>query len=98
VLYSLRHPRGALLEMMTDGVLVLERAGRVIFTNRAATETLELGEAALTGALGLDSLGDAPRDWRSEIPGALATRWLDVRIGPNRRSLGRVGGSAGRGA
>jgi len=87
--------RGALLEMMTDGVLVLDRAGEVIFTNQAARDTLHLDGAALAGVLGVASLQEAPFELSSELAvgGPHPTCWLDVRIGP---IVDRWGARAGR--
>jgi PAS domain-containing protein len=86
--------RGALIEMMTDAVVVLDRTGRVIFGNRTA--------AAMLGADGrglVPVLGDVPSktasDWRGEsrVDTTAGPRWLDVRTGP---VLDRWGDPAGR--
>lgn len=52
--------REALLEKMADGVVVLDREGRVIFANQTARQTLPLDQDALPRALGFPSLRDAP--------------------------------------
>src|SRR5687767_11764017 len=52
--------REALLDKMTDGVLVLDRDGHVFIANEAARTTLLLDGPSLAQALGLASLSDAP--------------------------------------
>jgi PAS domain-containing protein len=86
--------REALLETMTDGVVVLDRAGRIIFANQTAHESLELTEASMAHALDVRSLRDAPWHWRAEaeFTGARARRWLDVRIDPVKDRWGTVSG------
>jgi PAS domain-containing protein len=85
--------REALLDKMTDGVLVLDRAGRVLIANEAA-RTLQLDGPSLAAALGLASLGDVPAQWSAEVQ--LGTggvrRWLDVRIDPVRDRWGTLAG------
>jgi len=85
--------REALLDKMTDGVLVLDREGRVIIANQAA-RTLKLDGPWLAGALGLSSLGDAPEQWRAEaqVGSEPARQWLDVRIDPIRDRWGALAG------
>ncbi len=75
---------GALVKMMGDGVIVVDRSGRIVFSNETATDTLELDAAALAVALGVVTLADAPVDWRGEalVPGRRARRWVDLRVGP----------------
>ena len=86
--------REALLETMTDGVVVLDRAGCIIFANQTARESLEMTEASMARALAVRSLRDAPWHWRAEaeFTGARAKRWLDVRIDPVRDRWGTVSG------
>jgi N-terminal 7TM region of histidine kinase/PAS domain len=86
--------REALLETMTDGVVVLDPAGRIIFANQTARESLELTEASMAHALDVRSLRDAPWHWRAEaeFTGARARRWLDVRIDPVKDRWGTVSG------
>ncbi len=85
--------REALLDRMTDGVLVLDRDGRVIIANEA-TRTLQLDGPNLAGALGLASLSDVPEQWSAEVQvGTGAVRpWLDVRIDPVRDRWGALAG------
>ena len=84
----------ALLDRMTDGVLVLDREGRVMIANDSA-RGLSLDETTLARALGQSSLRNAPRQWRTEvqIDSGTARRWLDLRIDP---VLDRWGTLAGR--
>jgi PAS domain-containing protein len=86
--------REALLDKMTDGVLVLDREGRVIIANVAARGTLQLDGPNLARALGLESLRDAPEQCRTEaqIGPESARRWLDVRIDPVRDRWGALAG------
>ena len=86
--------REALLETMTDGVVVLDRSGRIMFANQTARESLELTEASMARALEVRSLRDAPWHWRAEaeFSGARAKRWLDVRIDPVKDRWGTVSG------
>ena len=86
--------REALLETMTDGVVVLDPTGRIIFANQTARESLEITEASMARALDVRSLRDAPWHWRAEaeFTGARAKRWLDVRIDPVKDRWGRVSG------
>jgi PAS domain-containing protein len=86
--------REALLDKMTDGVLVLDREGRVIIANEAARGALPLDGSNLARALGLDSLSAVPEQWRTEAQvGSESTRrWLDVRIDPIRDRWGALAG------
>jgi len=76
--------RGVLIEMMSDGVVVLDRAGRIIFGNRVARETLAIDEPQLARALDVVSLSAAPVEWsgESQVQTAGGRRWLDLRVGP----------------
>lgn len=86
--------RGALIDMMSDGVLVLDRGGRIIFSNRTAREVLVLDQGALLSAFGTPSLQEAPVDWRGETqveaPGG--RRWLELRVGPVSDRWGELAG------
>jgi PAS domain-containing protein len=87
--------RGALIEMMADGVLVIDRAGRITFSNGTARDTLGLDQGALLSAFGTPSLQEAPVEWRGEtqVDTAVGRRWLDLRVGP---VFDRWGDLAGR--
>jgi PAS domain-containing protein len=86
--------REALLDKMTDGVLVLDREGHVIIANVAARGALQLDGPSLARALGLESLRDAPEQCRTEaqIGPDSARRWLDVHIDPVRDRWGTLAG------
>ena len=86
--------REALLETMTDGVVVLDPTGRIIFANQTARESLEITEASMARALDVRSLREAPWHWRAEaeFAGTRAKRWLDVRIDPVKDRWGKVSG------
>ena len=88
--------RGVLVEMMSDGVIVLDRAGKTLYSNAAARTTLKLDPLSLSGALGIASLEHAPVDWQGEAlvdAGGGVTRWLDIKVGP---VVDRWGELAGR--
>lgn len=76
--------RGALIEMMSDAVVVLDRAGNVIFENGTARDTLGPDASALAAALHVVALSAAPVDWRGEslVEHTNGPRWLDLRVGP----------------
>ena len=86
--------REALLDRMTDGVLVVDRDGRVIIANGAARDTMALSAHSLADALGLSTLRDAPERWRTEVHvvNGSVRRWLDVRIDPVRDRWGALAG------
>lgn len=86
--------RGAIIEMMSDGVLVLNRAGHILFSNGTARDSLGLDGPALAQALNVVTLSTAPIDWRGEAlvdtPGG--KRWLDLRVGPISDRWGELAG------
>jgi PAS domain-containing protein len=85
--------REALLDRMTDAVLVLDLRGQILFANQSSRD-LEIDATGLARALGLPSLDAAPEEWRSEanIDPDGTSRWLDVRIDPVRDRWGAVSG------
>ena len=87
--------REALLEKMTDGVLVIDPRGHVIFANDAARRMIDSDDSTLAPALGFNSLADAPESWRSEaqLEYGGVRRWIDIRIDP---ISDRWGAAAGR--
>ena len=87
--------REALLERMTDGVLVIDPRGHVIFANQAARRMIDSDDSTLAPALGFNSLADAPESWRSEaqLEYGGVRRWIDIRIDP---ISDRWGAAAGR--
>ena len=75
--------RGTLFEMMSDGIVVVDRRGGILFANAAARDVLRLDGNALIAALGVPSLRDIPVDWTGEAQVDGETpRWLDIRVGP----------------
>jgi PAS domain-containing protein len=85
--------REALVDRMTDAVVVLDLKGRILLANQSARD-LEINGHGLARALGLESLGAAPIEWHGEVhidPGG-TSRWLDVRIDPLRDRWGAVSG------
>jgi PAS domain-containing protein len=87
--------RGALIDMMADGVLVLDRAGHIIFSNGTARDVLALDQGVLLGAFGTPSLQEAPVDWRGEtqVEAPAGRRWVELRVDP---VFDRWGDLAGR--
>ena len=92
--------REALLDKMTDGVLVLDRDGRVIIRQRSAHARWQLDGTTLATALGLASLRDAPEQWRTEAQVDTRRRAAVARRAhrSGSRSLGRARRPARRGA
>ena len=86
--------REVLIEMMGDGVLLLDRDGAIMYGNRAARETLHLDSAAVAGAVGVISMKHAPVDWRGEalVEGGNRQRWLDISVGPIFDRWGQLAG------
>lgn len=86
--------RGVLVDMMSDGVLVLDRTGRILYTNTVARDTLHLDAPSLAGALRVVSLEQTPADWHGEalVNGGGVARWLDLRVGPVPDRWGELAG------
>ncbi len=86
--------REALIERMTDGVIVLDREGQVMFANDAAGRILPIDGAALAAALGVPALTHLPGPWRTEVQITVggAVKWLDVAIDPVRDRWGALAG------
>jgi hypothetical protein len=72
--------RGAVLEIMSDVVLVLDREGHIIFLNRMAKEVIVREGVSLTAAMGFPLLKHAPDLWHGEAQ--IGARWFDVRVVP----------------
>ena len=87
--------REALIETMTDGVMMLDPQGNVIFANQAARQMIDSDDSTLAPAFGFNSLAAAVEPWRSEAQFEYGgvRRWLDLRIDPVHD---RWGGVAGR--
>ncbi len=86
--------REALIERMTDGVIVLDREGQVMFANDAAGRLLPADGDTLAAALGISSLTNLPGQWRGEvqITAGGALRWLDIAVDPVRDRWGALAG------
>ncbi len=84
----------ALLEKMTDGVMILDPRGNVIFANQTARRMIDSEDSTLAPALGFNSLADAPESWRSEAEFEYGgvRRWIDVRIDAVRDRWGEAAG------
>jgi hypothetical protein len=80
-----RPERGNLLDLMTDGVLLVDRGGQVLRANRAARRALGLEGHDLTRVPDVLALppftGGTSASFRTEVPmaGESGGRWLDVR-------------------
>ncbi|MGE3275025.1 MAG: histidine kinase N-terminal 7TM domain-containing protein [Vicinamibacterales bacterium] len=76
--------REALLETLTDGVVVLDRAHRINYVNPSAERLLGLpvGALRLPERLRLEARYETSTPWFGEVPIAdvAGTRWLDVRV------------------
>jgi PAS domain-containing protein len=85
--------REALVDKMTDAVLVLDHEGQVLFANNT-TQTLSIDAASLAKGLGLKTLHDAPAQWRAEaqVESGGTTRWFDVHVDPVRDRWGAISG------
>ena len=86
--------REALLERMTDGVVVIDRDGQVMFANDAADHLLPLEDRALASALGIPSLTQLPGQWRSDVhvERGGSYKWLDVAVTPILDRWGELSG------
>lgn len=82
--------RGALLDVMTDAVMVIDPAGRVLLVNEAARALLDADVHRLSQAFGFPSLESIPDRWRSEVH--FRHHWLDVRMSPVNDRWGRLAG------
>lgn len=86
--------REALLETMTDGVLVLDRDGRATFVNDTAHRVLALDEHVVARAVGVASPRDVPEQWHgeAEVEAGGAHRWVDLKVVPVRDRWGALAG------
>ena len=85
--------REALLDTMTDGVMVLDPDGRVIFAN-ATAQTLGLDAAVLARSAGVASAREVPAKWGgdAQVDVAGARRWLELTTVPVRDRWGALAG------
>jgi len=73
--------REALVGLMTDGVVVLDRGGAVLFANRAAIDilTIQDGPVKLPAAVWTAATSDDLRSRELEIEVGGTPKWVDVR-------------------
>ena len=88
--------REALIETIADGVIILDRADRVIYANTAAHDHLAMSPDAVhvPEAVRLPERNRSSAPWLGEmsVPNANATRWVDVRVDPVADRWGDVAG------
>jgi PAS domain-containing protein len=86
--------REALLERLSDGVIVFDQDDAVLFANETARRMLPLEPGALARTLALESLRAVPELWRAEvsIDSASGRQWLDVAMEPVRDRWGAFAG------
>lgn len=88
--------REALLETITDGVVILDRTGRVIYSNQAAQQQVGMapGDAQVPPGLRLPDATQASAPWLGEVAVdfGVTRRWLDVRVDPVADRWGDVAG------
>jgi PAS domain-containing protein len=88
--------REALLETIADGVVVLDRTDRVIYSNTAAQDHLGLttGASTIPAVIRMPERNRASVPWLGElaVPNGSATRWVDMRVDPLADRWGDVAG------
>lgn len=88
--------RDALLETIADGVIILDRADRVIYANAAAQDHLHMPADApcVPAAVRLPERNRSSAPWLGEmaVPNGATTRWIDVRVDPVSDRWGDVAG------
>lgn len=82
------------VDMMSDGVMVLDREGSIVYRNRTARDMLHLDGVSLVDALRIASLEEVPLEWRGEslVDDSNGRRWLEIRLGPVVDSAGALAG------
>lgn len=85
--------RDAMVDRMTDAMLVLDSKGQLLFANQSARDA-GLNAATLTRALGLIRFADlaAPAALEAPFGEGNAARWLDVRVDVVRDRWGAAAG------
>lgn len=88
--------REALIGTIADGVVILDRADRVIYANTAAQDHLGMhGDTVhVPAAIRLPERNRSSAPWLGEmaVPNGSATRWIDVRVDPVSDRWGDVAG------
>ncbi|MFA5910305.1 MAG: histidine kinase N-terminal 7TM domain-containing protein [Vicinamibacterales bacterium] len=88
--------REALLETIADGVVILDRTDRVIYSNTAAQDHMGMnaGASAVPAALRIPVKNRSSAPWLGElaVPNGSATRWIDMRVDPIADRWGDVAG------
>ncbi len=88
--------REALLETIADGVVILDRTDRVIYSNVAAQDHLGMttGASAVPPAIRIPEKNRSSAPWLGElaVPNGSATRWIDMRVDPIADRWGDVAG------
>lgn len=86
--------REALVGLMTDGVVVLDRDGAVLFANEAAGDILAIGDGPvrLPGAVWTAGAPDDARAREVEVELDGTRKWIDVRSEPVRDRWGEAAG------
>lgn len=88
--------REALLETIADGVVILDRTDRVIYSNVAAQDHLGMtgGASAVPAAIRIPEKNRSSAPWLGElaVPNGSATRWIDMRVDPIADRWGDVAG------
>lgn len=88
--------REALLETIADGVVILDRADCVIYSNTAAQDHMGMnaGASAVPAAIRIPEKNRSSAPWLGElaVPNGSATRWIDMRVDPIADRWGDVAG------
>ena len=88
--------REALLETIADGVVILDRTDRVIYSNNAAQDHLgmRMGASSVPASVHIPEKNRSSAPWLGElaVPNGSATRWIDIRVDPITDRWGEVAG------
>lgn len=88
--------REALIETIADGVIILDRADRIIYANTAAQDHLGMtaDSVQVPSAVRLPERNRSSAPWLGEmaVPNHNSTRWVDVRVDPVADRWGDVAG------
>jgi PAS domain-containing protein len=88
--------REALLETIADGVTILDRTDRVIYSNAAAQDHLGMttGASSVPAAIRIPEKNRTSAPWLGElaVPNGSTTRWVDMRVDPIADRWGDVAG------